>query len=182
MTLDSLIEAILFAAARPLRLKYLAEVTHTPLDLVRDAITTLRQRLDETQSGIMLQQQSQEVELVTRPEAAASVASVTHAETQGELTRAGLEALSILAYCGPLTRPELEQIRGVQSALILRNLMLRGLIEQADEEHLGQATYAVTFQFLNHLGLPDVEALPEYTELRGRGATAQDMQALRQTD
>ncbi len=177
---DALIEAILFAAARPIRIKYLAEVTHSEPNMVRETLTILRERLDATRSGIMLQQHDQEIELVTRPEAAATVALVVRAETHGELTRAALEALSILAYCGPLTRPELEQIRGVQSALILRNLMLRGLVEQPAEARLGQPTYAVTFQFLNHLGLPSVEALPDYITLRGHASVTEVLKQLEQ--
>ena len=113
---------------------------------------------------------------MTQPDAARAVAKVVNAEISGELTRPSLEALTILAYCGPMSRAELEQIRGVQSTLILRNLMLRGLIEEQPEEKLGQPLYAVTFDFLRHLGLKSVESLPEYEELRGH-SVVQDILA-----
>jgi segregation and condensation protein B len=73
--------------------------------------------------------------------------------------------LSILAYRGPLTRAELEQIRGVQSAIILRNLMLRGLVETREEARLGQPVFQVTMDFVKHLGLARLEDLPDFTAL-----------------
>lgn len=169
MNLDQIIEAILFAAGRPHTARKLAELTETKAEEVEEAIETLKSRLEEG-SGLMLQEYGKEYELVTRPEAAEMVKKVIKDEEQGELTRASLEALTILAYRGPMTRPELEQVRGIQSALILRNLMIRGLVEQKEDERLGQPTYAVTFDFLNHLGLSSVKALPDYEALRGNAA------------
>lgn len=167
MTLDQRIEAILFASAKPFTVKRLAEVTKAAPDDVQAALVALEERLSGSGSAVMLQRSGHAVELVTRPEAADDVSLVVSEEAAGELTRPSLEALSILSYCGPMTRAELEQIRGVHSALILRNLMLRGLVEEREEGKLGQPLYAVTFDFLNHLGLQSVEALPDYEALRG---------------
>lgn len=167
MTLDTLLEAALFAAARPLRLKQLSDITHVDPEDVVKALQALERRLDSAQSGLMLQQNGQAVELVTRPEAADIVATIAYTETHGELTRAALEVLSILAYCGPMTQPELEHIRGVHSSVILRTLLMRGLVEQKEEERLGQPLYTVTFQFLHHLGIPSTKELPDYDVLRG---------------
>jgi segregation and condensation protein B len=169
MKLDQTIEAILFAAGKPLTVRKLAELVDEKSDKIEDALEALKERLQEG-SGLMLQEYGKEFELVTRPEAADAIKKVVKDEEQGELTRASLEALTILAYRGPMTRPELEQIRGIQSALILRNLMIRGLVEQKDDERLGQPTYAVTFDFLKHLGLASVKDLPDYESLRGNAA------------
>lgn len=169
MKLDQTIEAILFAAGKPLTVRKLAELNDVKTDEVEDALEMLKERL-QAGSGLMLQEYGKEFELVTQPEAANVVKQVVKDEEQGELTRASLEALTILAYRGPMTRPELEQIRGIQSALILRNLMIRGLVEQKDDERLGQPTYAVTFDFLKHLGLATVKDLPDYESLRGNAA------------
>ena len=176
MKSDALVEAVLFAAARPLTVKQLAEYTQLDEHEVVSGLEKLECRLEESQSGIQLLRHGREVELVTQPDAARAVAKVVNAEISGELTRPSLEALTILAYCGPMSRAELEQIRGVQSTLILRNLMLRGLIEEQPEEKLGQPLYAVTFDFLRHLGLKSVESLPEYEELRGH-SVVQDILA-----
>ncbi|MBI4139222.1 SMC-Scp complex subunit ScpB [Candidatus Uhrbacteria bacterium] len=174
MTLDATIEALLFAAAKPCAVKRLAELTGKDADDVKKALATLEERLEEADSGLMLIRHGHEAELVTRPEASAIVSLLLKAEAYGELTRPSLEALTILAYRGPLTRPELEQIRGVQSSLILRNLMMRGLVEEREEMRLGQPKYAVTVDFLRALGLSSVEELADYEELRGH-ATVVDV-------
>jgi segregation and condensation protein B len=109
---------------------------------------------------------------------AETVRSVLKAEVQGELSRPSMEALAILAYRGPMTRPELEQIRGVQSALILRNLMMRGLVEMGEETRVGQPTYSVTLDFYKHLGLAKPEELPDYQALRGNSAVEQALAEL----
>ena len=171
MTLDQTLEAILFASAKSFSVKQLAVLTKEQTTAVDKALKVLADRL--ASSGIMLQKNGSDVELVTRPETAEMVKQVVNAEVQGELTRASLETLTILAYRGPLTRPELEQIRGIQSSIIIRNLLLRGLIEQKDDDRLGQPLYAVTFDFMNHLGLSGVEELPEYDMLRANETVAQ---------
>jgi segregation and condensation protein B len=167
---------VLFAGAKPFSAKRLAEVSQAEAKDVSDALKVLGERLDASESGIMLQKNGNDYELVTRPDAAAAIAQVVSEEAQGELSRAALEALTILAYRGPMTRAEIEQIRGVHSSIILRNLMLRGLVEQKDEDRLGQPVYAVTFEFLNHLGVKGADELPEYAELRGH-AVLTDMLA-----
>ena len=179
--LSALLEAILFAAAQPLGLKRLAVLTESKKEDVKHALTELRGRLEESGSGIMLLMHGDEAELVTRPEMAETVRAVLKAEMQGELSRPSLEALAILAYRGPMTRPELEQIRGVQSALILRNLMLRGLVEMKEEVRLGQPMYAVTIEFYKHLGMGKPEELPEYESLRGHSAVVQGLEELEES-
>ncbi len=165
MTLDLTLEAILFAGAKVFSTKRLAELSGASVEDVDAALTQLDERL--ASSSIMLQRVGNDVQLVTRPEHVDAVKKVATDEVTGELTRASLEALTILAYRGPLTRPELEQIRGVHSSIILRNLELRGLIEEKEDTRLGQPVYAVTFDFIRHLGLKSVEELPKYDELRG---------------
>ncbi|MBE7525025.1 SMC-Scp complex subunit ScpB [Patescibacteria group bacterium] len=184
MKLQHTIEAILFAGARPFSIKKLADLCECSVTDVEDALKELSAAC--ANRGIMLQRSGTDAQLVTKPEASDIVAQVVREEAFGELTRPALEALTILAYRGPMTRPELEQIRGIQSALILRNLMLRGLVEEQEDRRLGQSVYAITFDFIRHLGLSSVEDLPEYEEMRGHevltdaladleaGKTAQD--------
>jgi segregation and condensation protein B len=165
MSLDQRLEAILFAGAKPYGVKRLAEITDSASKDVEAGLKELEERLRDT--GLMLQRSGSEAQMVTRPEFAEDVNRVVREEAEGELTRASLEALTILAYRGPLTRPELEQIRGVHSSVILRNLMIRGLVEEKEDKRLGQPVYAVTFDFIRHLGLKSLEDLPKYEELRG---------------
>lgn len=176
--LSAMIEALLFAAAQPMTAKHLADLTKSGKEDVQNACAELQGRLETSGSGLMIVVHGEEIELVTRPEMAELVRVVLKAETQGELSRPSMEALAILAYRGPMTRPELEQIRGVQSALILRNLMLRGLVEMKEEMKLGQMMYAVTIDFYKHLGLSKPDELPDYTLLRENSAVTQALEEL----
>lgn len=178
-SLETKLEAVLFAGARPFSIRRLAELCDTTPKEAEAGLDALEKRLDG--SAVMLQRAGQDVQLVTRPEFADIVKQVAKDEISGELTRPSLEALTILAYRGPLTRPELEQIRGVQSAIILRNLMLRGLVEEKEDARLGQPTYAVTFDFIRHLGLKSVNDLPEYESLRGHENVVDVLKDLEET-
>ena len=99
--------------------------------------------------------------MATRPEHSDLVSEFIKAEELGDLTRPQLEALSVLAYRGPLAKSELEQVRGVNCSLILRNLMIRGLVEPVNSE-ASLPRYQVTVDFLRYLGLSSVKELPEY--------------------
>ncbi len=165
-SLDRRIEAILFAIARPVQQKELATILSVSPDEIRVASDELKERLETSASGLQLVMQGNELELVTHGDMGEDVRLALKQEASSELSKAALETLAILAYRGPLTRPEIEQVRGVQSALMLRNLMLRGLVEQHEEERLGQPTYRVTLNFFKQLGLTSAESLPDYETLR----------------
>lgn len=178
MNLDALIEAILFAAAEPMSVKKLATLLDRELLEISDAFKLLEERLRAGHGGTRLVVSSDVAELVSTPEAAEDIRRVLKQELQGELSKPSLEALAVLAYRGPLTRPELEQIRGVQSSLILRNLLQRGLIEMHEETRLGQPMYSVTVDFLKHIGMTRTEDLPDFASLHGHSAVTQVLEEL----
>jgi segregation and condensation protein B len=179
LSLETKLEAVLFAGARPFSIRRLAELCDATPKETEEALDILGKRLEDT--AVMIQRAGQDVQFVTRPEYADIVKQVARDEVSGELTRPSLETLTILAYRGPLTRPELEQIRGVQSAIILRNLLLRGLVEEKQDSRVGQPTYAVTFDFIRHLGLKSVDELPEYESLRGHENVVDVLKDLEET-
>lgn len=164
-SLSSRCEAILFASARAWSRRKLAEACEVSIDEIDVALNTLKERLETSGSGLQLTEHGLEIELVTRGEFAPLLRHIFTQDAAGELSRPSLETLAILAYRGPLTRPELEQIRGVQCAMILRNLSLRGLVELGNEERLGQQTYQVTMDFLKYLGLSSLSELPDFQSL-----------------
>lgn len=178
MNLDALIEAVLFATAQPTSSRKLADILTQKPEQIDEALGVLHERLETSGSGTRLVRSGQMAELVTHPEASGIVRAVLKQEMHGELSKPSLESLAILAYRGPMTRPELEQIRGVQSSLILRNLMLRGLVEQKEDARLGQPVYGVTVAFFKHIGLSGPEELPDYASLRGNSAVEQALQEL----
>lgn len=158
------LEAVLFVAAKPLDLKTLAKVLKTNQETLREALEALKEVRNTENSGIHLMEQGGKFLLASNPNAAEAVNLFVKEDTGGELTKASLETLTIIAYRGPITKPEIEQIRGINCALILRNLLLRGLIEEKEDTVKLLPIYAVSLDFLRHLGLHNVTELPRYEE------------------
>ncbi|MEK7546142.1 MAG: SMC-Scp complex subunit ScpB [Patescibacteria group bacterium] len=170
MSVKSEIESLLFVSSRPLSAKRLAEATGHAKKEVEEALEALVADYDAREtSGVMLLRNGDEIQLATSADNAEMVKTFLKDESFGELTRPALEALTIVGYRGPLTKAELEQIRGVNCSLILRNLMIRGLVEteggKADDP-IAPASYRVTFDFLRYLGVRRLEELPDYESLR----------------
>jgi len=159
MNLKHAIESLLFVSNRPLTAKRLADVLEKKNEDVRKALSELIADYDSRDGGLIILRNGDEFQIATDPEHGELVKGFLKDEAFGELTRPSLEALTIVAYRGPLTKPELEQIRGVNCSLILRNLMIRGLVVQEGEN------YRITMDFLRHLGLKSVEDLPDYGKL-----------------
>lgn len=170
MSVKSEIESLLFVSSRPLSAKRLAEASGHSKKEVEEALEALAAEYDAREaSGVMLLRNGDEVQLATSPDNAEMVKTFLKDESFGELTRPALETLTIVGYRGPLTKAELEQIRGVNCSLILRNLMIRGLVEteggKADDP-TAPATYRVTFDFLRYLGIRQMSELPDFENLR----------------
>ncbi|HSD11940.1 MAG TPA: SMC-Scp complex subunit ScpB [Patescibacteria group bacterium] len=164
--LNSKIESLLFVAARPMSMKRLAEACGASKEEVSAALDEIMAAYNVEGSGIRLLHNGSEVQLSTSPDNARLVQDFLKDETTGELTKPSLETLTIIAYRGPVSKAELEQIRGVNCSLILRNLLMRGLVEAQGEPYDPQTTFRVTMDFLRFLGVAGVEELPEYDKLR----------------
>lgn len=130
------------------------------------AIESIKESFNTETSGIHLLEHENKLQFVTHPDEGQSVTRFFKQDVMGELTRPSLETLTIIAYRGPITKPEIEQIRGVNCSMILRNLLVRGLIaEKVDKQRL-QSVYSVSMDFIRHLGIESVEDLPDFTKLR----------------
>ncbi len=161
--LSKKIEAILFYSAEPISVNFLVKILEVKKDEVEKALVELGDLLK--QRGVSLLVAQGEYSLVTAPEYSSIVEKMVKEERERDLGRAGLETLSIIAYKGPVSKKEVEYIRGVSSQYALRNLLLRGLVErkasQGDERML---EYSITSDTLRFLGLSKVSDLPEYAE------------------
>jgi segregation and condensation protein B len=168
--LASTIEALLFYLAEPIRVSELAHIFGAERAEIDSALQELRDSLSGR--GIRLLEHTDEVSLVTAPEASSIIESVVKEELSKDLSRAALETLSVILYHGPLTRAEIDHIRGVNSTFILRNLMIRGLVEKLDNP-LDQRSflYRATSDTLRFLGISRVEELPGYAETKGKIAS-----------
>lgn len=161
MNLESKLEAILFYRGEPTTEAKLATYVGANVLEVTAALDSLAGHL--AQRGIVLLRKDGEVTLATHPDAHALIEKIVKEELSRDLGNAGIETLSIILYRGPITRTGIDYIRGVNSTFILRNLMVRGLIEKIpNPEDQRGFLYRPSFELLAHLGISRVEELPQY--------------------
>jgi segregation and condensation protein B len=165
--IEAKIEAVLFVHGEPIKLKKLSSVVGVSEQKIKEGLDQIKQSLQEKERGLDLILNGDQVQLVTSPELSYIVEKLTKEELDTKLTPASLETLSIVAYLGPCSRALIEFIRGVNSAFILRSLMIRGLVERkSDLERAHNYVYQVTFDFLKHMGVSSSEELPDYDKYR----------------
>lgn len=164
------IESLLFITTHPLTVKKLSELAGASASEIETALERLREDYKERSGGVIIIKNNKEYQMVTSPECTKLVEEYVRKEETGELTRPQLETLTVILYRGPIGKPELDQIRGVNSSLILRNLMIRGLVEEQEDKKTEGILYGVTTDFLKFLGISDVSELPEYEKLNGSKA------------
>lgn len=165
MSLSSKIETILFVASKPLAVKKIAKVLDAEEIKVSEALHALREKFNPEISGVILLENNNEWQMVSNPDNREAAEEFMKAEVSGELTRPQLETLTVISYRGPITKPVLDQIRGVNCSLILRNLMLRGLVKEVTDPAGLLPVYEVTMDYLRHLGLNSISELPDYERL-----------------
>jgi segregation and condensation protein B len=166
LELDSQIEAILFWKGEPQTIKKLAENLNKKEEEILASLEILKTKIQNR--GIELIYKNDEVMLGTASKLAPIIERLTKEELVKDLGKAGLETISIIAYRGPISRAEIDYIRGVQSNFILRNLQIRGLIEKiTNEKDHRSFLYRPTFELLQFLGVSKIEDLPEYEKVKG---------------
>ncbi len=170
MNLSAQLEAILFWKAEPVSFKKLATLLSTEgAKLSESDIKVGLLELENTLKGhgLTLVQTDSEVMLGTSKELSPLIEQLTKEELSRDLGKAGLETLSIVLYQGPISRADIDYIRGVNSQFILRNLLIRGLVERIDNPKDARSfLYKTTLDLLAHLGVSKIEELPEYDKVR----------------
>jgi segregation and condensation protein B len=165
LELKALVESLLFVADRPVPVRDIAEAIESSEDEVESALHALETEYQER--GIRLQRKGDQVQLVSAPEAGEHIERFLGLEISGKLSVAALETLSIVAYRQPVTRAQIEVIRGVNSDGVLRSLVRRGLIDQVGRAPtVGRPNlYATTFEFLQQFGLQELSKLPNWEKM-----------------
>ncbi len=160
LSLEARLEALLFVAPGAVSPAQLAEALGVPQARVRHGLKALEAQYQAR--GLRLQWHRNRVQLTTAPEVAGEVERFLGLEASASLSRAALETLAIIAYKQPITRPQIDAIRGVNSDGVLKNLLSKGLIEE-----LGRAEgpgrpilYGTTADFLGQFGLTSLDELP----------------------
>ncbi len=159
--LDAHIEAILFVKGEPMPVSGLVKILNATEKEIEGALAVLSEKLSER--GIRLVRKEKSVTLASSPESSEFARLLLEDEVDSKLTKVGLETLAIVVYKGPVSRPEIDYIRGVNSAFILRNLLIRGLVERiANPNDSRSFLYKPSFKLLQYLGIGNISELPEY--------------------
>ena len=158
--LARLLESLLFVAGEPAPVERLATALQQPIEDIEVALLLLAETLQSR--GIRLQRHHDTVQLVTMPEAADVIEIYLGLDLTTKLSRAALETLAIIAYRQPITRPQIEAIRGVSSDGVIRTLLHRGLVQEVGRlETAGRPVlFGTTPDFLNYFGISSLEVLP----------------------
>ena len=174
-TLKGRIEAILFVAGEAVSVKDLARALQSREKDIRSAVSALRDEYDYEQRGFLLKRFGDNIQLATRPLYAGDVVRLLQPVQQQSLSQAAMETLAVVAYKQPVTRAEVEQIRGVKCDYSLQSLMNKGLIrEDGRKDTIGRPIlYCTTDDFLSHFGLEGLDGLPPMPEPPGENREEQ---------
>ncbi len=159
------LEAILFYLAEPVNFSFLAKTLEVSKEEVEEGVGELQVAFENR--GVRIVVHDGEVVLSTAPELSLTIEKIIKEERERDLGRAGIETLAIIAYKGPVSKKEIEYIRGVNSQYALRNLLLRGLVEKKEGDGAFRVVlYSITGDALRFLGLSSITDLPEYAETK----------------
>lgn len=153
------IVALVFAADEPLDMREIAKIVGIPRALVEAAA---RHAMDQPPIGLMLQRDGDRLQLTTAPASAEFVRRLRGLDARSRLSRAALEVLAVIAYRQPVTRADVEAIRGVNGDHAISRLLNHGLVEQVGRrDTVGRPVlFGTTIGFLEHLGLRSLDDLP----------------------
>ncbi|MDE2001698.1 MAG: SMC-Scp complex subunit ScpB [Patescibacteria group bacterium] len=161
------VEAMLFIYGEPIEMKKLAKIVGLKEADLESAIAAYETELARDERGLTLVRDKSKVQLVTKPAFAKMLEDITKQEFSESLTPAALETLSIISYAGPISRADIEFIRGVNSSFIVRTLLMRGLVDrETDPKRSNTYLYRTSFELLRHLGLQKNADLPDYAKYK----------------
>jgi segregation and condensation protein B len=165
--IQSIVESLLFLSGEPVMVARLAQASGASEEEVEQALADLMKTYGAPGRGLFLIRSGGEVQLATRPDNSIYLENMVKGALQDSLSKAAMEVLAVIAYRGPISRAEIEAVRGVNCSVTLRNLLMRELIERRDNPNDSRGyLYVISLQFLKELGLGDVTALPDYETLR----------------
>ena len=166
--LKSAVEALLFSSDKPLSVTYLAKVLDgAERKVVHGLLDELRSEYDDQSRGFRLVEIAEGWQILSRPQHAGFIRRMNRTKGLQRITRAALETLAIIAYKQPLTKGEIEQIRGVNSDAVVNSLLERKLIRTVGRKDVvgRPLLYGTTAEFLEAFGLKDLSEMPALTEL-----------------
>lgn len=162
----SILESLLFVSGESLRIDKISKILECEKEEAKELVDEISKEYKKRNAGCVIVGNEEKIQMVTNPENGKFVDKIIKGELQDNLTKSALEVLSIVAYRGPISRMGIEEIRGVNSSFLVRNLLLRGLIERMENPNDSRGyLYKITFDFLKKLGVEKVEDLPDFEKL-----------------
>ncbi|HAI74226.1 MAG TPA: SMC-Scp complex subunit ScpB [Candidatus Moranbacteria bacterium] len=164
--IKSITESLLFASGEPMKTVKVAKIIGVAEVEIENAVMALNKDYAEDR-GLIVVKIKDTIQLATNPENAPFISELIKNEIQENLSQAALEVLSIAAYRGPISRAEIEAIRGVNCSFTLRALLIRGLLDRTENiKDNRRYLYNISLDFLKKLGLESVEKLPDWEMLQ----------------
>lgn len=162
LPMQSALESLLFVADAPVEAAQLARAVNAPVEVVETHLRALDDLLRAQARGLRVAERNGRFQMVTAPAAAALIEAFLNLDMTTRLSAPALETLAIVAYRQPVTRAQIEAVRGVDCSGVLRSLVQRGLIEEVDRlDAPGRPVrYGVTDLFMHHFGLTTMQELP----------------------
>lgn len=165
-SLKGRIEAILYVSGEAVSIRDMAKALQISEPALKKALNEIRDEYDYEQRGFLLKRFGDKVQLATRPLYSEDVVRLLQPVQQQSLTQAAMETLAVVAYKQPVTRAEVEAIRGVKCDYSLQSLMIKGMIDEVGrKDTIGRPIlYGTTDKFLSHFGIQTLEELPPLPE------------------
>lgn len=162
----SIIESILFVSGEAMDIKEIASILECDMEHTYKLLQELRERYEEEERGILLISMNDEYMLVTKSENSDFIQKLLKTNSRQSLSRAALETLAIIVYRQPITRIEIDEIRGVKSDKAIQTLLEKNLIKESGRKHvLGRPImYGTTDEFLRYFGLKDLKQMTSLDE------------------
>lgn len=164
MQTKHLIENLLFISGEPMSFKKIAQILELRENEVIAATKELKE--DFQNRGLRLIEKDNKVQIITASEAGKYIEKLVAGHLKEDLSDSALETLSAISYLGPISKAEIEELRGVNCAFSLRNLLIRGLIEKVESPSGKASLYKTSFDFIKKLGIQEEKDLPEYEKYR----------------
>lgn len=162
--LKSVLESLLFVSGEPVTVQKLAKICQITKNEAEEALAELEKEHQEGR-GLRVLSKEGSYQLASSPQNTQFVNQLVSGELNADLSRSSIETLSIVAYRGPITRAQIEAIRGVNSSYILRSLLMRGLVERKETRDIRGYIYEISFDFLKYLGIQKASELPDWEAL-----------------
>jgi segregation and condensation protein B len=171
------IEAVLFAAGYPVPYERLAEITESPIELVKEAVFSLKEKYTDPAFGIQIVTFDEDCQFCTKEAHEGYVRDALGIKQGGKLSNSSLEVLAIVAYHQPVTRQQIEHIRGVDSSYAVSNLVLKKLIEEKGRLDVPgrPVLFGTTADFLRCFGFTSLDDLPDASSFIVEAQTSLDV-------